>query len=62
LAFFITSKPIININSVFTTVKVEIVIDELAFVFMLKVRDLEGSNTSCRVDDIITADARPPDL
>jgi len=62
LAFFITSKPIININSVFTTVKVEIVINELAFVFMLKVRDLEGSNTSCRVDDIITADARPPDL
>jgi len=62
LAFFITSKPIININSIFTTVKVEIVIDELAFVFMLEVWDLEGNDTSCRVDDIITANAKPPDL
>jgi len=62
LAFFITSKPITNINSVFTAVTVEIVIDELALVFILEIRDLEGSNTSCSVDDIITADAKPPDL
>jgi len=43
-------------------VAVSVVIDELALVFVLGIRDLESGNALCRVDDIITSNRKPPHL
>ena len=52
MAFFTISRPITNINSIFATVIVGVVINELALVFTLDIRNLESGDTSCKVDDI----------
>jgi len=43
-------------------VAVRVVTDELALIFVLKVKDLESSNALCRVDDIITSNRKPQHL